>query len=77
MSRIKNIQPELRAQDWSALQPGDAVHITEPSGRQYQAYVETKTDSSDVVWIRTADLGSRHLLDHFDGIVISIPVHAW
>lgn len=55
------------AQDWTSLQAGDFVDVTEPGGYIYTAYVETKTETSDIVWIRACGFGTRHLLHQLDG----------
>ena len=54
-------------EDWTSLQPGDLVEVTEPSGYTYTARIETKTEKSDILWIRSHGMGTRHLLHNQDG----------
>jgi hypothetical protein len=54
-------------QDWASLQPGDLVEVTEPGGYTYMARIETKTEQSDIIWIRSHGMGTRHLLHNLDG----------
>ncbi|MBT2538855.1 hypothetical protein [Arthrobacter sp. ISL-69] len=49
------------------LQPGDLVEVIEPGGYSYEARVETKTEQSDILWIRSHGFGTRHLLHNQDG----------
>ena len=55
------------AQDWTALQPGDLVDVTEAGGYTYTARIETKSEQSDIIWIRSYGMGTRHLLHYLDG----------
>lgn len=57
-------------QDWTALKTGDEVYVVEPGGYTYSGRIDAKTERSDVVWIRCNGLGTRHLLDHRDGIQV-------
>ncbi|WP_214844176.1 hypothetical protein [Arthrobacter sp. ISL-72] len=49
------------------LQPGDLIEVIEPGGYSYEARVETKTEQSDILWIRSHGFGTRHLLHNQDG----------
>lgn len=55
------------AEDWTSLHPGDLVEVTEPGGYTYMARIETKTEKSDILWIRSHGMGTRHLLHNQDG----------
>lgn len=59
--------------EWSSLLPGTLVYVTERNGYSYRAYIDTKTDMADIIWVRRHDVGTRHLLDPIDGAVISYP----
>lgn len=61
-------------QEWSSLLPGTLVDVTERNGYSYRAYIDTKTDTADIIWVRRHDIGTRHLLDQIDGAVISYPL---
>jgi hypothetical protein len=56
--------------DWKDLAAGDLVSVYEPRMSAYQAWIDEKTPNSDIVWIRRADLGSRHLIERQDGVLI-------
>jgi hypothetical protein len=62
-----DITRQAPAQDWAGLQPGDVVDVVEAGGYTYSAYIETKTEQSDIVWIRACGFGTRHLLHNLDG----------
>jgi hypothetical protein len=74
MKRNFRTQADIQgpAQDWSSLQRGDLVDVTEAGGYTYAARVETKTEQSDVIWIRRYGMGMRHLLHHLDGTRLQI-----
>jgi hypothetical protein len=57
-------------QDWAVLTAGDLVSVREPQGAAYEAWIDDKTADSGIVWIQRVDLGSRHLIEQRDGIVI-------
>ena len=63
-------------QDWSSLQPGDLVEVTEPGGYTYMARIETKTEQADIIWIRSHGMGTRHLLHNRDGTALQIQTSA-
>jgi hypothetical protein len=54
-------------QDWTSFQPGDLVEVIGPGEYTYVARVETKTEQSDILWIRGYGMGTRHLLHNLDG----------
>ncbi|MBT2548910.1 hypothetical protein [Arthrobacter sp. ISL-65] len=54
-------------QDWTSLQPGNLVEVTEHGGYSYVARIETKTEQSNIIWIRSYGMGTRHLLHNLDG----------
>ncbi|MBT2550553.1 hypothetical protein [Arthrobacter sp. ISL-65] len=54
-------------QDWTSFQPGDLIEVIEPGGYTYVARIETKTEQSDIIWIRSYGMGTRHLLHNLDG----------
>jgi len=62
--------PGAELHDWSDLATGDLVSVVEPRGSAYQAWVDEKMPTSDIVWVRRYDLGSRHLVDREDGVLI-------
>ncbi|WP_437770387.1 hypothetical protein [Arthrobacter sp. KNU40] len=57
-------------QDWSNLEPKIDVDVIGPDGTSYGAVVDAMTQDSRVVWVRRLDVGSRHLFDHRDGVLI-------
>ena len=62
--------PGVEQDDWSDLATGDLVSVVGPRGAAYQGWIDEKMPSSDMVWIRRSDLGSRHLLHREDGVLI-------
>jgi restriction endonuclease S subunit len=54
-------------QDWKPLQVGDEVEVIESGGYTYAAYIETKSEKSDILWIRACGFGTRQLLHELDG----------
>ena len=58
---------QIIAQDWTSVQVGELVDVVEPAGYTYSAYIETKTERSDIVWIKACGIGTRHLLHELDG----------
>ena len=63
-------QISLAPQNWGQLEPQDQVRVIDSSGRSYAAAIDTKTSDSSVVWVRRQDIGTRHMIDHRDGIRI-------
>lgn len=59
--------PPVTAQDWASLQVGEVVDVIEQGGYTYVAYIETKTETSEMVWIKACGFGTRHLLHELDG----------
>lgn len=59
-------------QDWASLLPGDLVEVTEPGEYTYMAQIETKTEQSDILWIRSHGMGTRHLLHNRDGTGLQV-----
>jgi hypothetical protein len=55
-------------QDWSTLESKTDVDVIGPDGTNYEAVVHSMTQDSRVVWVPRQDVGSRHLLDHCDGV---------
>jgi hypothetical protein len=43
------------------------VYVTERNGYSYRAYIDTKTDMADIIWVKRHDVGTRHLLEQIDG----------
>jgi hypothetical protein len=68
--------PGVELDDWSDLATGDLVSVVEPRMAAYQGWIDEKMPSSDIVWIRRSDLGSRHLIDRDDGVVIVREQHS-
>ena len=68
--------PGVEQDDWSDLATGDLVSVVGPRGAAYQGWIDEKMPSSDIVWIRRSDLGSRHLLDREDGVLIVREQHS-
>lgn len=62
--------PGVELDDWSDLATGDLVSVVEPRTAAYQGWIDEKMPSSDIVWIRRSDLGSRHLIHRQDGVLI-------
>lgn len=63
-------QTLLAPQNWGQLEPQDEVLVIDSSGRSYVAAIDAKTPDSSVVWVRRQDIGTRHMLDHRDGVRI-------
>ncbi|GAA3312002.1 hypothetical protein [Arthrobacter ramosus] len=57
------------AQDWTGLLPGQRVWVRSSDGASFAAVVETKTSSSNAVWIvRDDNLNTRQVFIHIEGI---------
>lgn len=61
-------------QDWSGLQRGQQVTVTEPTKAQYNAIIDDMTPARDVVWILAAH-GIRRVFGYREGVIVS-PVKA-
>lgn len=67
---MENCPQGSELDDWSDLATGDLVSVFEPLMTAYQGWIDDKMPSSDIVWIQRADLGSRHLIERRDGVLI-------
>ncbi|ALV41308.1 hypothetical protein AU252_09220 [Pseudarthrobacter sulfonivorans] len=63
-------QTSFGPQNWSGLDASDDVQVVSSDGHSYAAVIDAKTADSSVVWIRRRDIGTRHMLEHHDGILI-------
>ncbi|MDP9696211.1 UNVERIFIED_ORG: hypothetical protein J2X79_003790 [Arthrobacter globiformis] len=70
LTHMESWLPESELDDWSGLAAGDLVSVLAPRMNAYQAWIDEKTPSSDIIWIRRADLGTRHLIERQDGVLI-------
>ncbi|WP_437770373.1 hypothetical protein [Arthrobacter sp. KNU40] len=72
MRRIAPVQEQVSntPQDWTELEPKTDVDVIGPDGTSYRAVIDAMTPDSKIVWVRRLDVGSRHLLDHRDGVRI-------
>lgn len=62
-------RPNFELQDWTALEPGQPVEVRLDNGWSFTATVETKTDTSDVIWVIHDDLiRTRQVFCHAEGI---------
>lgn len=57
------------AQNWSALEAGQPVLVTEHPSLQYPATIDELTDDNTVVWIIAGS--TRRAFDYREGIVIA------
>lgn len=56
-------------QDWIGLRPGQRVRVRLTNGETFAAIIETKTSSSNAVWIvRDDNLNTRQVFIHKEGI---------
>lgn len=68
------VEEFLPPQDWTALLPGQQVEVRLLGGQRFEAFVETKTSSSQALWIIRADsLQTRQVFSHTDGVQL-VPI---
>jgi hypothetical protein len=64
-------RPDLDLQDWTALEPAQRVRVRLDNGWSFTAHVETKTDTSDAIWVIHDDLiRTRQVFCHAEGIQV-------
>ncbi|YCH06387.1 hypothetical protein ACTAQJ_14840 [Arthrobacter sp. alpha11c] len=56
-------------QDWTDLDIGDPVTVTEPGQDFYQATVDAKTLDSTILWVNTSP--GRRAFDFREGVLIA------
>lgn len=60
---------DFASQDWTGLLPGQPVRVRLNGGATFTAVVETKTSSSNEVWIvRNDNLNTRQVFIHIEGV---------
>ena len=67
--------PDFELQNWTALEPGQRVEVRLDNGWSFTATVETKTDTSNAVWVIHDDLiRTRQVFCHTEGIQL-LPIN--
>ena len=57
------------AQDWSALEAGQSVLVTESPSLRYPATVDEFTEDKTVIWITVGS--ERRAFDYREGVVVA------